>query len=411
MEVSVIGAGAAGLIAAYAAARNNNSVTIYERNEKSGKKIYITGKGRCNVTNCVPPHEFLKNVVNNSKFLTGVINNFSPEDLMALLEEGGLKLKIERGNRVFPVSDKASDVTKCLEKLCIKAGVKFLFNAKVNKITVLDSTVSDIIVEIDGKIKTIKTDKVIVCTGGISYPSTGSTGDGYNFARVMGHNVIEPKPALCGINLKGNFFTSLQGLSLKNVNLTTTFNSKKINSEFGEFMFTHFGISGPVVLTVSSLINRLDLNCVTFSLDLKPALTVEQLNERLLREFSSSPNKAIKAVMKALLPVALIDEVLKRSAIEGDKKVNSISRVERNALINVLKNFEMKPLSLRSFNEAIVTSGGVDVKQISPKTMESKLVNGLYFCGEVLDVDAFTGGFNLQIAFSTGYAAGSSIFD
>ena len=411
MEVSVIGAGAAGLIAAYAAARNNNSVTIYERNEKSGKKIYITGKGRCNVTNCVPPYEFLKNVVNNSKFLTGAINNFSPEDLMALLEEGGLKLKIERGNRVFPVSDKASDVTKCLEKLCIKAGVKFIFNAKVNKITVLDSTVSDIIVEIDSKTKAIKTDKVIVCTGGISYPSTGSTGDGYNFAKVMGHNVIEPKPALCGINLKGNFFTSLQGLSLKNVNLTTTFNGKKINSEFGEFMFTHFGISGPVVLTVSSLINRLDLNCVTFSLDLKPALTVEQLNERLLRDFSSSPNKAIKAVMKALLPVALIDEVLKRSAIEGDKKVNSISRVERNTLINVLKNFEMKPLSLRSFNEAIVTSGGVDVKQISPKTMESKFVNGLYFCGEVLDVDAFTGGFNLQIAFSTGYAAGSSIFD
>ena len=207
MEVSVIGAGAAGLIAAYAAARNNNSVTIYERNEKSGKKIYITGKGRCNVTNCVPPYEFLKNVVNNSKFLTGAINNFSPEDLMALLEEGGLKLKIERGNRVFPVSDKASDVTKCLEKLCIKAGVKFIFNAKVNKITVLDSTVSDIIVEIDSKTKAIKTDKVIVCTGGISYPSTGSTGDGYNFAKVMGHNVIEPKPALCGINLKGNFFT------------------------------------------------------------------------------------------------------------------------------------------------------------------------------------------------------------
>ncbi|MGN0812721.1 MAG: NAD(P)/FAD-dependent oxidoreductase [Candidatus Coproplasma sp.] len=411
MEVSVIGAGAAGLIAAYAAARNNNSVTVYERNDKCGKKIYITGKGRCNVTNCVPPYEFLKNVVNNSKFMTGAINNFTPEDLMALLEEGGLRLKTERGNRVFPISDKASDVTKCLEKLCKNVGVKFVFNAKVQKIKVLNSTMSDIIVEIDGKSNTIKTDKVIVCTGGISYPSTGSTGDGYFFARETGHNIIEPKPALCGINLKGNYFSALQGLSLKNVNLTTFYNSKKLCSQFGELMFTHFGISGPIVLTVSSLINRLDLSSVKLSLDLKPALTCEQLNERLLREFSLTPNKSVKAVMKSLLPAALIDEVLKRANVDFDKKVNSVSRVERNALINVFKNFEMQPISLRSFNEAIVTSGGVDVKQINPKTMESKLVNGLYFCGEVLDVDAFTGGFNLQIAFSTGYAAGSSIFD
>ncbi|MGN0808234.1 MAG: NAD(P)/FAD-dependent oxidoreductase [Candidatus Coproplasma sp.] len=411
MEVSVIGAGAAGLIAALAAARNGNNVTVFERNEKCGKKIYITGKGRCNVTNCVPPYEFLKNVVNNSKFLTGAINNFTPEDLMTLLEEGGLRLKIERGNRVFPVSDKASDVTKCLEKLCIKAGVKFIFNAKVQNIQVLNSTLSDIIVEIEGKINNYKCDKVIVCTGGLSYPSTGSTGDGYSFARATGHNVIVPMPALCGINLKGSFYNSLQGLSLKNVNLTTFYNGKKISSEFGEFMFTHFGISGPVVLTVSSLINRFDMNLVKLSLDLKPALSFEQLNDRLLREFSAAPNKALKVVMRSLLPVALIDEVLCRASVDGDKKVNSVSRVERNAIINVLKNFEMQPHSLRSFNEAIVTSGGVDVKQINPKTMESKLVSGLYFCGEVLDVDAFTGGFNLQIAFSTGFAAGSSIFD
>ena len=411
MDVSVIGAGAAGLIAAYAAARNNNNVTVFERNEKCGKKIYITGKGRCNVTNCVAPYEFINNVVNNSKFLTGAINNFSPKDLMDLLEEGGLKLKIERGNRVFPVSDKASDVTKCLEKLCQKVGVKFVFNAKVQKINALNSTVSDIIVEIDGKTKTINTDKVIVCTGGISYPSTGSTGDGYTFARETGHNVIEPKPALCGINLKDNFYSALQGLSLRNVNLTTFYNNKKIDSRFGEFIFTHFGISGPVVLTVSSLINRLDFGLVRFSLDLKPALTYEQLNDRILREFSLSPNKELKGVMKSLLPVALIDTVLKRACIDGEKRVNSISRQERNAIIDVLKNFEMLPLSLRSFNEAIITSGGIDVKQINPKTMESKLIKGLYFCGEVLDVDAFTGGFNLQIAFSTGYAAGNSIID
>lgn len=410
MKVSVIGAGAAGLLAAYAAAKNYNDVTVYEQNEKCGKKIYITGKGRCNVTNQVPPYEFLKNVVNNSKFLTGAINNFSPDDLMQLLEEGGLKLKVERGNRVFPLSDKASDVTKCLEKLCLKEGVKFVFNAKIEKIQTFNSTVSDIIANIDGKTTTISTDKVIVCTGGVSYKTTGSTGDGYVFASSVGHNIIEPKPALCGINLKGDFYSRLQGLSLKNVSVATFYDGKKLFSHFGEFMFCHFGISGPVVLTISSLINRLDFNLIKLYLDLKPALTNEQLNDRLLREFSQLPNKAIKAVMRSLLPLSLIDEVLIRSGVDGDKKVNSISKVERNSIIKTLKNFEMLPQSLRSFNEAIVTSGGVDVKQINPKTMESKLVSGLYFCGEVLDLDAFTGGFNLQIAFSTGYAAGSSIF-
>ncbi len=411
MEVAIIGAGAAGLIAAYAAARNNNSVTVFERNEKCGKKIYITGKGRCNVTNCVPPYEFFKNVVNNSKFLIGAVNSFSSEDLMELLEEGGLKLKIERGNRVFPVSDKASDVTKCLEKLCRSVGVKFVFNAKVDRIRILDSTVSDIIIDINGKNVCHKCDKVIVCTGGVSYPSTGSTGDGYSFARAVGHNVIEPKPALCGINLKGSYFSSLQGLSLKNVTLTATYDNKCVSSQFGEFMFTHFGVSGPVVLTLSSLINRLDLTRIKLSLDLKPALTVEQLNDRLLREFSGSPNKSVAGIMRNLLPNALIGEVLKRAGVVGEKRVNSVSRADRSAVINVLKNFEMQPVSLRPFTEAIITSGGVDVKQINPKTMESKLIKGLYFCGEVLDVDALTGGFNLQIAFSTGYAAGNSIIN
>lgn len=410
MEVSIIGGGASGLIAAYAAAKNNNDVTVFERNEKCGKKIYITGKGRCNVTNCVPPYEFLKNVVNNPKFLTSAINNFSSEDLMSLLEEGGLKLKVERGNRVFPISDKASDVTKCLEKLCLKAGVKFVFNAKVTKIQVINSTVSGIIAEIDGKTKSFDADKVIVCTGGVSYPSTGSTGDGYSFAKSVGHGVIEPKPALCGINLKGKFFASLQGLSLKNVSLTAFHEGKKLCSYFGELLFCHFGISGPIVLTVSSLINRLDLNSVKLVLDLKPALTVETLNDRLLREFSAAQNKSVKSVMRSLLPVSLIDEVLKRAGLDGDKKVNSVSKTERNSIVAVLKNFEMFPCGLRSFNEAIVTSGGVNIKEINPKTMESKLVVGLYFCGEVLDLDAVTGGFNLQIAFSTGYAAGSSIY-
>lgn len=410
MKVSIIGGGASGLIAAYAAAKNNNDVTVFEQNEKCGKKIYITGKGRCNVTNCIPPYEFLKNVVNNPKFLTSSINNFSSEDLMALLEEGGLRLKVERGNRVFPVSDKASDVTKCLEKLCLKVGVKFVFNAKITKIQTLNSTVSGIIAQIDNNLRQFSTDKVVVCTGGVSYPSTGSTGDGYDFAKSVGHCIIEPKPALCGINLSGSFFSSLQGLSLKNVNLTAFYGGKKHCSYFGELLFCHFGISGPIVLTISSLINRLDLKSVKLVLDLKPALTAEQLNDRLLREFSAAQNKSVKSVMRSLLPLSLIGEVLKRACVDGDKKVNSVSKSERNAIVVSLKGFEMFPCGLRSFNEAIVTSGGVDVKEINPKTMESKIVKGLYFCGEVLDLDAFTGGFNLQIAFSTGYAAGSSIY-
>ncbi len=405
MKVAVIGAGASGLMAAYTAAANGNNVTVFERNEKCGKKIYITGKGRCNLTNAVPPQEFLQNVVRNPKFLTGAIYSFSSDDTMSLFENGGLQLKTERGNRVFPVSDKASDVTKCLENLCKNVGVKFKFNTKVDKIEVLNSTVSDIIVNNSS----ISFDKVIVCTGGVSYPLTGSTGDGLKFARACGHEIVDIKPALCGLNLKGKYFAEMQGLALKNVGVSVYYGEKKIHSLFGEFLFTHFGVSGPIILTVSSFINRLDLNKVRLSVDLKPALTEEQLDDRILRDFAASPNKSIGVLLKGLLPSSMVAEVLKRSGIDFNKKVNSVSRNERAALLTTIKKFDMLVLSLRTFDEAIITSGGVDVKQINPKTMESKLIKGLYFCGEVLDVDALTGGFNLQIAFSTGYAAGNSI--
>ena len=404
-NIAVIGGGAAGLVAAYAAAANGNSVTLFEKNEKCGKKIYITGKGRCNVTHDCTPEEFLQNVVNNSKFMTSSIFAFSPEDTMSFFEAGGLRLKTERGARVFPLSDKASDVTKCLENYCKNVNVAFKFNEQVNKISNLNSTMFDIITTKSS----YSFDKVIVCTGGISYPSTGSTGDGYKFAQDFGHGVVPLKQGLCGLNLKGNYHKELQGLSLKNINLTVFYDGKKLKELFGELLFTHFGISGPTVLSASSLINRFDLQKVKLSIDFKPALSEEQLDKRLLRDFDEYKNRSISNCLKELLPSALISVMLARCGISFDKKVNSITKNERQLLLTNIKNFDMLVSSLRSFEEAIITSGGVDVKQINPKTMESKLVKGLYFCGEVLDIDAFTGGFNLQIAFSTGFAAGNSI--
>lgn len=405
-KVAVIGAGAAGLTAAYFAAKNGNEVTVFEKNEKSGKKIYITGKGRCNVTHECTPDEFLTNVVSNPKFLTGAIYAFSPERCVKFFEDGGLPLKLERGNRYFPVSDKSSDVIKCLEKYCKSAGVSFNFNEQVKKITLLHSTISHIIT-VKGE---YSFDKVVVCTGGLSYPATGSTGDGYNFAREAGHHIVQIKQGLCGLNLKGDYFKQMQGLTLKNVNLSVFFGNKKIKDFFGELLFTHFGISGPTVLSASSIINRLDLKQVKLSLDLKPALGDKALDKRLIRDFENYKNKTIANCLKELLPVALIGETLKRGGISVEQKVNGVTKAQRAAIISAVKNFEMNVASLRDFTEAIITAGGVDVKEINPKTMESKLVKGLYFCGEVLDLDAFTGGYNLQIAFSTGYAAGTNIF-
>ena len=404
-NVAVIGAGASGLMAAYAAAINGNRVTVFEKNEKCGKKIYITGKGRCNLTHECSPDEFLQNVVSNAKFLTGAIYNFSPQRTKDFFEDGGLRLKTERGDRVFPVSDKASDVTKCLEKYCLNAGVRFKFGENVLKISYLGSTMFDIITPKG----TQTADSVIVCTGGLSYPLTGSTGDGYKFAEEAGHKIVEQKPSLCGVNLKGDYFKKLQGLTLKNVKFRVFINNSPKHEFFGEMLFTHFGVSGPIVLSASSFINRCDLKSVKLSLDFKPALTEEQLDARILRDFDKYKNKDIVNCLKELLPSALIPIILERCGIPQTKKINSVTRNERQSLLTTIKNFDMLVSSLRGFDEAIVTAGGVDVREINPKTMESKLVKGLYFCGEVLDIDALTGGFNLQIAFSTGFAAGNSI--
>ena len=402
MKIAVIGGGAAGLIAAHTAAENGAEVTLFEKNEKCGKKIYITGKGRCNVTNDCEPQEYLTHVVNGAKFLTGAIYAFPPRSLMEYLESGGLRLKTERGNRVFPVSDKASDVTKCLENYCRHAGVTIRFGTKVLGLDILNSTMRGIIAPNGLELF----DKVIVCTGGKSYPSTGSDGDGYKFAAEAGHTVIQPVPSLCGINLKGDYFKEMQGLSLKNVSLKVYCGKKLVKELFGEMQFTHFGASGPLILSATALINRMNAADVKMLIDFKPALSSEQLEQRILRDFGADKNKDISNCLKSLLPSSAIMPILSRSGIAADKKVNSVTRAERASLLTNLKNFDILFLSLRGFEEAVVTSGGVSLKEVNPKTMESRLVKGLYFCGEVLDADAFTGGYNLQIAFSTGFCAG-----
>ncbi len=402
MKIAVIGGGAAGLIAAHTAAENGAEVTLFEKNEKCGKKIYITGKGRCNVTNDCEPQEYLTHVVNGAKFLTGAIYAFPPRSLMEYLESGGLRLKTERGNRVFPVSDKASDVTKCLENYCRHAGVTIRFGTKMLGLDILNSTMRGIITQNGLELF----DKVIVCTGGKSYPSTGSDGDGYKFAAEAGHTVIQPVPSLCGVNLKGDYFKEMQGLSLKNVSLKVYCGKKLVKELFGEMQFTHFGASGPLILSATALINRMNAADVKMLIDFKPALSSEQLEQRILRDFGADKNKDISNCLKSLLPSSAIMPILSRSGIAADKKVNSVTRTERASLLTNLKNFDILFLSLRGFEESVVTSGGVSLKEVNPKTMESRLVKGLYFCGEVLDADAFTGGYNLQIAFSTGFCAG-----
>lgn len=401
------------MMAACVAAENGNDVILVEKNEKLGKKIYITGKGRCNLTNDLPPAEFLQNVVHGGKFLYGAAYSFSPQSCMDFFSARGLALKTERGGRVFPLSDHASDVTKTLEKACKNAGVTVLLNeTAVELIAVNEESEKGTM----PRITAVKTDKreigcdtAIICTGGLSYPSTGSTGDGYKFAEKFGLKLIPPRPALCGINLKGDFYKEAQGLSLKNVALSAYAGGKKIYDEFGEMLFTHFGISGPIALSLSSLINRTDFRQVRLFLDFKPALDEETLDRRLLRLFDEQKNKTLRGAAADLLPQKIIGAVLKQANVPQEKRCNSVTKEERARLLKALKAFEMQPLSLRDFSEAIVTSGGVDVSEINPKTMDVKKVRGLKMCGETLDLDAFTGGFNLQIAFSTGFLAGKSI--
>ena len=429
-NICVVGGGAAGLMAAYTAAKNGHNVIIFEKNEKLGKKIYITGKGRCNFTNDSAPDDFLMNVVRGKKFLTGVLYSFPPQKTIGFFEEYGMPVKIERGNRAFPVSDHASDVTKTLEKACKLMDVEIHLNEEVQEIKSIMSdiiptsdvvksvTMSDIIPmsNVAGARFLIKTqkkeyffDSVIIATGGLSYPTTGSTGDGYRFAKNYGHTIAELRPGLCGFNIEGTWWKELQGLALKNVSISVKLDNKIIHEDFGEMLFTHFGISGPVVLSASSIINRLALKDVTVFLDLKPALDENTLDKRILRDFEKYKNKQITNALIELLPQKLIPIVLSLCNIDTKKNVNILTKEERFRLVKTLKSLPIKVHSLRGFEEAIITSGGIQLSEINPKTMESKKVEGLYFCGEVLDVDAFTGGFNMQIAFATGYAAGKAI--
>lgn len=413
-NVCVIGGGAAGLMAAYAAAKGGHNVVLFEKNEKLGKKIYITGKGRCNFTNDVAPDEFSRSIVRGEKFLRGSIYAFPPQKTISFFEEFGLSVKIERGNRAFPTSDHASDVTKTLEKACKEVGVELHLNEKVEKIICDNIDMSDI--GIMSRVVKLQTDKrnypcdvAIVATGGLSYPSTGSTGDGYIFAQELGHSVTDLKCGLCGLNAKDAFCKELQGLTLKNVTFCVKLGNKTVYEEFGEMLFTHFGVSGPIVLSASSVINRMPMETLTAYIDLKPALDTQTLDKRLLRDFEKYKNKRTANGLLELLPQKLIPVLLSLCGIPQEKAVNAVTKAERTTLVKTLKGFPLKLNGLRGFNEAIITSGGVALSEINPKTMESKKVSGLKFCGEVLDVDAFTGGFNMQIAFATGYAAGNTI--
>lgn len=416
-RIVVIGGGAAGMMAAIEAAGPENQVILLEKNEKLGKKLFITGKGRCNVTNDCDVEGLLAHVVTNRKFLYSAFYGFSGQDMMRFLEERGLRLKTERGNRVFPVSDHSSDVIACLAKALSQRGVKVCLREKVKELLTKEgpfpgeaagsrAQVTGVRMA-DGRV--VEADAVIVATGGLSYPSTGSDGDGHRFASEAGHTVTECVPALVPFTSPDAWCPALQGLALKNVNVTIFDGKKKLYEEFGEMLFTHFGVSGPAVLSGSSMTaKRIGKRPLTLSVDLKPALTKEQLDRRILKDFENEKNRQFRNSLGGLYPSKLISVMVERSGIPAEKRVNEVSREERERLVCLTKAFTLTLSGLRDFGEAIVTQGGVSVKEVDPATMESKRVKGLYFAGEVLDLDGVTGGYNLQIAWSTGYAAGKS---
>ena len=410
-KVIVVGGGAAGMMAAIAAAENQNDVFLFEKNEKLGKKLFITGKGRCNITNACDMEDLMKQIVTNPRFLYSAFHTFDNQAVMDFLERIGLEIKTERGMRVFPQSDHSSDVIKVLQRYMEQLGVHIHLNTEVKNIVEEEGKFKYIVC--GSKNEKIYADACIVATGGLSYQSTGSTGDGYRFAKQLGHTVTKLSPSLVALNMKEEFAPRLMGLTLKNVELKLMQGKKLLYSDMGEMLFTHFGISGPLVLSASSYTAEEVLKgheLPTVQIDLKPALTEEMLDARLLFDFEEAKNKSFKNALDKLLPQRMIEVIVELSGIDPDKKVNAISKEERRQLGWLLKHLTMHVSGLRDYKEAVITKGGISVKEIVPSTMESKLVSGLYFVGEVLDVDAMTGGFNLQIAWSTGYAAGSSIY-
>ncbi len=406
----VIGAGAAGMMAAGTAGEAGVDTILLERNEKPGRKLMITGKGRCNVSNnCNSVQQLVSNVPGNGRFLFSAFTKYMPSDTVEFFESRGVTLKVERGNRIFPCSDKAADIVDCLRAYAEKYST--VIQGRAKELIVKNGEIKGVITY-DGVV--INASKVIVATGGVSYPQTGSTGDGYLLAKQAGHTVNEPVPSLVPLEIHEGFCSELMGLSLRNISvkvIDTKKGNKEIYSDFGEMLFTHFGVSGPVILSASAHIRDMERNRYKISVDLKPALSEEQLDARILRDFSENTNKNFINALDALLPKKLVPVVVKLSRIPMSLKVNQITREQRAQLVGLLKNFTVTVTGFRPIEEAIITSGGISIKEINPSTMESKLVKGLYFAGEVIDVDAYTGGFNLQIAFSTGHLAAQSVME
>ena len=412
-KIIVIGGGPAGMFAAIAAAEAGSQVTLLEKNEKLGKKLYITGKGRCNITNAGDMDNLFANIMTNAKFLYSAFYSYDNQRVIDFFERNGLRTKIERGNRVFPVSDHSSDVIATLQKVLKEKKVKIMLHTQVQRL-LEEPSVDDMSQNVVTGVKledgtTMQADAVIVATGGFSYQTTGSTGDGYRFAKEMGHTVTDIHPSLVPFLAKEGYVQQMQGLALKNVEVRILNGKKLLYQEFGEMLFTHFGVSGPLLLSASAAIKpSLTAGELSMFIDLKPALSEEQLDHRLLREFDETKNKQFKNSIGGLFPAKMIPVMLELSGIDPEKKVNEITKEERRYFIGLIKAFPVTLCGLRDFNEAIITKGGVKVKEVNPSTMESKLVPHLYFCGEVLDLDAMTGGYNLQIAWSTGYLAGVS---